>query len=263
MDFVQSRQLAPNLVYVAEAGSTNTDLVAAAAAHPSDFDHFSVLVTDNQTAGRGRIGREWVTPPGASLAVSVLLRPKFAATAFGWLPLLAGLAMSRTVQRLLPERNDVGLKWPNDVLVAGQKISGVLSELLPDLSGVVVGAGLNVLQTAEQLPVDTATSLALAGQKTEINLDGALAIYLTELRELSADLEAAGGDAVASGLRDAVIQNCVTIGQTVRAIMPGDSEVVGTAVAIDNSGRLLISSGLSGQLTAVAAGDIVHLRLAN
>jgi BirA family biotin operon repressor/biotin-[acetyl-CoA-carboxylase] ligase len=264
MEFLLSRLQAPKLVYVEQTGSTNSDLVSSATRHPSDFEHFSVLVTDNQTAGRGRSGREWVAPPGVSLAVSVLLRPSFSPTQFGWLPLLAGLAMSRTVSNLLPGRTDIGLKWPNDVLVGNQKISGVLSELLPDLSGVVIGAGLNVSQTHEQLPVEMATSLRLqADQETEINLDAVLAAYLDELRELSDAFEQAGGDAAASGLRELVSQNCLTIGCNVRAIMPGDTEVTGKAITIDESGRLVIATDGTGQLTAIAAGDIVHLRLAS
>jgi len=262
MEFPQSRLQAPKLVYVEQTGSTNTDLVSAAMQHPGDFEDFSALVTANQTAGRGRIGREWIAPPGVSLAVSVLLRPRFAATNFGWLPLLAGLAMSRTVSSVLPNRTDIGIKWPNDVLVGNLKISGVLSELLPDLSGVVIGAGLNVLQSAEELPVDTATSLRLQAAETEISLDAVLAGYLAELRRLSRELELAEGEAVKSGLRDRVIENCLTVGASVRAIMPGDVEVSGKAITIDESGRLVIATDGSGQLTAIAAGDIVHLRLA-
>ena len=135
MDFPLSRQIAQDLTFVAETGSTNADLVANFA----NAQDFSVLVAGFQTAGRGRSGRDWLAPAGSSLFVSVLLKPSLvAANRFSWIPLLAGLAMAKTVAQFLPNKK-VSLKWPNDVLVESNKVSGVLSELLPDLSGVVVG----------------------------------------------------------------------------------------------------------------------------
>ena len=159
-----SSQIAGRLDFVLETGSTNTDLVAAATANPSDYPDFSVLVAAHQTTGKGRNGRQWQAPAGTSIAISVLLRPQIAVSPndFGWLPLLAGLAMTKAASELLPG-SDVGLKWPNDVLVGDRKLSGVLTELLGDLSGVVVGAGINLTLTREQLPVPTATSLELEG----------------------------------------------------------------------------------------------------
>ena len=268
MDFPLSRQIAPNLSFVAETGSTNADLIQNSA----NTDDFSVLVAGFQTAGRGRAGRDWVAPPGSSLFVSVLLKPAgVAATNFSWLPLLAGLAMTKTVAKLLPER-EVGLKWPNDVLVGEKKISGVLSELIGDQSGVVIGAGLNLLQQQTDLPIDNATSLAIEGA-TSINLDAVLAGYLANLHELYLEWVKASGNAVASGLRNQVIQACSTLGNSgstrsgnnrVRAILPAsasaESEIVGAAVGIDDTGRLIVQPDGQSEALAVAAGDIVHLR---
>jgi BirA family biotin operon repressor/biotin-[acetyl-CoA-carboxylase] ligase len=263
MDFPLSRQIAPNLTFVAETGSTNADLIQNSA----NTDDFSVLVAGFQTAGRGRAGRDWVAPSGSSLFVSVLLKPAgVAATNFSWLPLLAGLAMTKTVAKFLPEL-EVGLKWPNDVLVGEKKISGVLSELISDQSGVVIGAGLNLLQQQTDLPIDNATSLAIEGA-TSINLDEVLAGYLANLRELYLEWVQASGSAVASGLRNQVIQACSTLDRSgnnrVRAILPGsasaDSEIVGAAVGIDDTGRLIVQPDGQSEALAVAAGDIVHLR---
>jgi BirA family biotin operon repressor/biotin-[acetyl-CoA-carboxylase] ligase len=255
MDFPISSSLTSRLDYVQSTGSTNSDLIAVAA----ERDDFSVLVAGFQTNGRGRSGRQWLAPEGSSLFASVLLRPsvKLGVDAFGWLPLMGGLAMARAVGSFIPAER-VSVKWPNDVLVAEHKISGVLSELLPDLSGVVVGAGLNLRQTKDELPVENATSLTIEG--ASVTTDTILAAYLGELRALYSAFVEAGGDAVRSGLRASVIDACGSIGRKVKAIMPGDQELLGTGVGIDESGRILIQPENARELFAVSAGDIVHLR---
>lgn len=272
MDFPLSSQLVNRLDYVASTGSTNTDLIAVA----GEREDLSVLVAGHQSAGRGRsTGRQWVSPQGSSLAISVLLRPTSSSrssvlsvsalspTSFGWLPLLAGLAMARAVGQFIPA-SEVAVKWPNDVLVNEHKISGILSELLPDLSGVVIGAGINIRQNQDELPIETATSLALEcarlGEPSELSKDKILAAYLTELRILYSRFVDAGGDAELSGLRDEVAERCGSIGRRVRAIMPGDQEVTGNGVGLDETGRILIQPDGARELFAVSAGDIVHLR---
>jgi len=264
MDFPLSSQLVNRLDYVAATGSTNTDLVASAA----NLDDLTVLVASYQSAGRGRsTGRQWVAPEGSSLAISVLLRPTsrvgLSPSSFGWLPLLAGLAMARAVGSFIPAE-EVTVKWPNDVLVGEQKISGILSELLPDLSGVVIGAGINIRQTQDELPIETATSLAIEleklGLSAVVSNDKFLATYLGELRALYSRFVESGGDANASGLRAEVAQRCGSIGRRVRAIMPGDQEVTGNGVGLDETGRILIQPDGARELFAVSAGDIVHLR---
>lgn len=259
MDFPKSSRIAAHFEFVPETGSTNADLIANSA----NTDDFTVLVAGFQSAGRGRAGRDWLAPAGSSLFVSVLLKPaRVAATNFSWLPLLAGLAMTKTVAALIPDA-PVGLKWPNDVLVGEKKISGVLSELIGDLSGVVIGAGLNVRQDKAELPIENATSLKLEGAQA-LELDDVLAIYLENLRGLYEPWVAAGGNAVASGLRNQVIDACVTLDRAgtnrVRAILPGDEELVGAAVGIDDTGRLILQPDAQNDVVAVAAGDIVHLR---
>ena len=255
MDFPLSRQIAQDLTFVAETGSTNADLVANFA----NAQDFSVLVAGFQTAGRGRSGRDWLAPAGSSLFVSVLLRPSLvAANRFSWIPLLAGLAMAKAVAQFLPNKK-VSLKWPNDVLVESNKVSGVLSELLPDLSGVVVGAGLNILQTKAELPIEAATSLAIEGN-SDASIDAVLAGYLQNLKELFESWVSANGDAVQSGLRNQVIESCSTLGLSVKAILPGEQELLGKAVGIDDTGRLILQPDSGAEVVAVAAGDIVHLR---
>jgi BirA family transcriptional regulator, biotin operon repressor / biotin---[acetyl-CoA-carboxylase] ligase len=265
MQLSLSQKLTPRLEWRTQTGSTNLDLIQLAASE--NLPHFTVLATANQVAGRGRAGRIWQAPQDSALAISVLLKPNLSPTdnlgSLGWLPLLAGLAMSQTVAELLPD-SEVGVKWPNDVLVDQHKICGILTELTTQGGqvSVVVGAGVNITQKQEELPIATATSLAIKGAKLaegfEERLDQVLASYLEKLLSRYQAFAAAGFSAQASGLRSAVIQNCVTLGRQVRAILPGDQELVGTAVDIDDSGRLILDA--SGVLTPVAAGEIIHLR---
>lgn len=275
-DFSRAASLASKFEYVDETGSTNTDLIAAAG-RLGDVDalpDFTVRVAGFQTAGRGRSAREWIAPAGSSLFVSILLRPTpaIAPDSFAWLPLLAGLALRNAVARLGGDAlasagREVAVKWPNDVLISEpdaaefgghRKVAGVLSELLPDLSGVVVGAGLNLTQVRDQLPVETATSLALNG--IAATPEAALEAYLAEFRPLYAAFVAASGDAVASGLREAVVERCASVGRRVRVILPGDVERYGSAKGIDSTGRLTVLFDGESAATSVAAGDIVHLR---
>lgn len=270
-EFSRAAELAGRFEFVEETGSTNSDLIAAAgrAGDADALPDLTIRVAGFQTAGRGRSAREWIAPAGSSLFVSILLRPepRIEPDRFAWLPLLAGLALRNAVARLAGDKLEVAVKWPNDVLIAQadaaefgghRKVAGVLSELLPDLSGVVVGAGLNLSQTAEQLPVETATSLALNG--VSVDRGAALEAYLAEFRTLYAAFVAAGGDAVASGLRAAVAQNCSSLGRRVRVILPGNIERLGSAQGIDSSGRLTVLFDGESAATSVAAGDIVHLR---
>lgn len=259
MDFPISSQLVPSFSFVPQTGSTNADLMQ----NHTNTDDFSVLVAGYQSAGRGRAGRDWVAPAESSLFVSVLLKPAgVAAENFSWLPMLAGLAMTKTVAQLLPS-SAVSLKWPNDVLVGEKKISGVLSELASDLKAVVLGTGLNVLQDQVQLPIENATSLKLEGAAV-LELDQVLAIYLENLRLLYEPWVRSGGNAVECGLRNQVISACSTLNRAgnnkVRAILPDQQEILGAAVGIDDTGRLILQPDGNKEVFAVAAGDIVHLR---
>ena len=257
MDFEKSEKVAARLESVATTESTNTDLIAAATANSAEWPDFSVLVTAEQTAGRGRSGREWQAPAGSSLFVSVLLRPSAVpATQFSWLPLIAGLAMSNAISGFAGSTRAM-VKWPNDVLIADKKVCGVLSELLGDLSGVVVGAGVNVFQSQDQLPVPTATSLAI--ESIEVgSLDDLLAAFLTNLRRYYEEFIALAGELAGSELLAAINSACSSIGRDVRVVLPGDQEFLGRATAIDDLGRLVIQGET--ETRAVSVGDIVHLR---
>jgi BirA family biotin operon repressor/biotin-[acetyl-CoA-carboxylase] ligase len=263
--FELSRDVVPSLIVRESTGSTNADLafeVRTGDASPSIPADFTTMITENQTAGRGRLDRTWIAPAGSSLAISVLVRVAgdIPVQTLGWLPLMAGLAMTDAVEAVLPgPLGRTGLKWPNDVQIDERKVCGILCEMIPG-SGVVVGAGLNVLMSVEQLPVATATSLVIAGAEADSVLpDRALAAYLTALQSLVRRFRDARGDVQRSGIRDEVIARCSTISRQVRVELPGDSELHGVAVGIDVEGRLEVRDD-SATVRPVAAGDVVHLR---
>jgi BirA family biotin operon repressor/biotin-[acetyl-CoA-carboxylase] ligase len=281
MEFPLSSRVASRLEYLAEVGSTNDVLVESATGpDAAAWPDLSVVVTDNQTRGRGRLGRTWLAPTGKSLAISVLVRPfgedgePLPPDHLGWFPLLAGAAMTKVVREVVEAaaaaqpaeardeespRHEVTLKWPNDVLIDGYKVSGILSELLPDARGLVIGAGLNLTLDEHDLPTLTSTSLLLVTHSSP-NPDAVLALYLTELQRLARAFIAAGGDPVASGLLDRVTELCGTLGSAVRVELPGGTDLVGTAIGIDTQGRLIVENQVNGELQAVAAGDVTHLR---
>lgn len=252
--------ISPSLDLRVSTGSTNADLVAAAATLPD----WAVIATFDQQAGRGRLDRSWQAPPGQTLAASVLIRPRtpagavLPAEAWGWFPLLAGTALKTAVSALLPER-PVTLKWPNDVQVAGDKVSGLLGEIVWE-SGVpaalVMGSGINLTIPADALPTPTSTSLALQGLTgtAEQIADAVFSAYLVELRAL-VDLLASGGD-----VRPLVQERCDTIGRRVRVELPSGVDLHATAVGLDAAGRLLVREDDSAEEIAVSAGDVTHLR---
>ncbi|WP_089099168.1 biotin--[acetyl-CoA-carboxylase] ligase [Streptomyces hyaluromycini] len=245
---------------VDRTGSTNSDLVARAVA--GGVDEGVVLVAEEQTAGRGRLDRQWTAPPRSGLFFSVLLKPAEVPVArWGWLPLLTGVAVATGLARAAGV--DTALKWPNDLLVTvgdtERKTGGILAERAGE-DGVVVGVGINVTLRAAELPVPQAGSLALAGA-VSTDRETLLRAVLRSLEDWYGRWREAGGDPAASGLQEAYAAGCATLGRSVRAELPGDRSLVGEAVAIDGDGRLVIATG-EGVQEPVGAGDIVHLRSA-
>ncbi|MEV5316482.1 biotin--[acetyl-CoA-carboxylase] ligase [Streptomyces sp. NPDC052687] len=243
---------------VQRTGSTNSDLVARAAA--GDTPEGVILVAEEQTSGRGRLDRRWTAPPRSGLFFSVLLRPAEVPVArWGWLPLLTGVAVATGLSRTAGV--DTALKWPNDLLVTvggeERKAGGILAERA-GADGVVIGVGINVTLRAEELPVPHAGSLALAGA-AGTDRDPLLRGMLRSLEDWYGRWRAAGGDPGACGLQDTYAAGCATLGRVVRAELPGDRSVVGEAVAVDGDGRLVIATQ-DGVQEPVGAGDIVHLR---
>ena len=241
---------------VEETESTNADLVAAARAGAAPG---LVRVAEHQMSGRGRLGRRWDAPARSGLTVSLLLRPDVPAERWPWLPLLTGVAVAETCRRVAEV--DAVVKWPNDVLVDERKVAGVLTERVETPAGAaaVVGIGLNVSLADTELPVPTASSLALAGG---VQLDRSV-LLRSMLRTLDALLgvwEAADGDPAMGhpGLHESYSRRCVTLGQQVRADLPDGTTVHGRALEVDVGGRLVLETAAG--RTVLGAGDVVHLR---
>jgi BirA family transcriptional regulator, biotin operon repressor / biotin---[acetyl-CoA-carboxylase] ligase len=240
-----------HLDVVEQTGSTNADLLARAAAGTDIAG--TVLITEHQTAGRGRHGRGWSASPRAqitmSVAVSVVNVP---ATGWGWLPLATGVAVVDAVAPLL-DGVELGLKWPNDVLAGGGKLAGILAEVARPV--VVIGLGLNVTQAPGDVDGPGATSLFDLGVAAP-DRDQLVRAVLRELGgRIVAWQTARGADwQLAADYR----ARSLTIGTRVRAQLPGGKEIVGTASGIDDHGRLCLETG--NETVVVSAGDVVHLR---
>lgn len=243
---------------VARTGSTNADLVAGAR---DGAPEGAVLVAEEQTAGRGRMGRSWLSPPRAALTFSVLLRPTdVPAARRGWLPLLAGVAVATAIRQV--SALDAALKWPNDVLLRSGKLAGILAEQSGD--AVVVGIGVNVSTARHELPAPAASSLPATSLRLEgsSSLDRELLLgrMLDEIERWylawrGTDL---AGDAEASGLRPAYVRLCSTIGRDVRAELPGRAATSGLATGVDGDGRLVVRTAAGD--VAIGAGDVRHVR---
>ncbi|MDQ1083242.1 MULTISPECIES: biotin--[acetyl-CoA-carboxylase] ligase [Microbacterium] len=245
----------PRVQVVETTDSTNADVVAAVAADPAGWPHLSVLITDDQRAGRGRLDRSWTAPAGTALAVSVVVDATMVPPAQrGWIPLAAGAAMTRAVRHQLTGHGATAeLKWPNDVLVDSGKICGILAEVVPGSPDtVVIGAGVNARMNRADLPVTTATSFAAIG--AECDDDRLLADYLEDLDKTLARL---AHDDVERVHRE-IEKLCATVGREVTVSLPDGSTLQGTAVRLDADGRLVVESGTIE--TVVSAGDVVHVR---
>lgn len=259
------------MVVVESTGSTNADLLRAVTVEPKEWPDMSVLTAEYQTAARGRLDRSWEAPPLSSVSVSIVLRPMNAegrplpTDTYSWLSLLAALALRETLLETagLPAE----LKWPNDVLVRGRKIAGILAQMGPmgdgSVPAVILGTGLNVTLTAAELPVPTATSVALERPLTDDRTQ-LLKSYLASFARLYRSFCNADGDPTAGlsggpSLHKRVESVMVTLGKQVRAQLPGDHEIIGHATRLDEYGSLLVVDQ-DAREHVVTAGDVVHLR---
>ncbi len=238
---------------LAETGSTNAD---AAQWARDGAPHGSVVTADHQRAARGRLDRTFSMPERSGIAVSVVWRPEAPLRRWVWLPLVVGLAVDATLADL-----GVGghVKWPNDVLVEGRKISGILLERVEtpgtsSAAAAVVGVGLNVDMVEDELPVPHATSLRIAGAR-ELDRGRVLALLVRHLDEVYRQWERVD----AAELRAAYVARCDTVGRVVDVAMPDGSVLHGTADDVDTDGRLVVVAPDGGR-TALSAGDVTHVR---
>lgn len=240
MQLTKSRAVFSDLIWLESVDSTNLEMQRRIG---EDLQDFAAVIARTQTSGQGRLGRAWESPAGASLSLSVFLRGPILEP--GWLSLLAALAVTRALSTLGVSQARV--KWPNDVLVAGKKISGILSSLTSEGS-VVLGIGLNIKPQSQQLT--SATSLEELG--INAGIDEVAAAIGVNLREVFS-----GRPALADVQKAAFRAACLTIGQDVKAELPGGEIVNGLATAVDDSGQLVI---LTPEPMSLSAADVWHLR---
>ena len=222
--------ISPQVVTLDETGSTNDEARTLAR---QGAPHLSVVVANYQAAGRGRLDRTWVSPPGMGLMASFVVRPSLPVESWTTIPLLAGVAACDAVRERT--KVDAHLKWPNDLVTANGKLGGILVEAEPP-GFVIVGLGVNVSHLGFP-PGLRATSLVLEGA----------------LRLDRADLLAATLRGFASANLDRYRELCATLGQRVR-VERTNGDVEGVASDVDESGALVVDG------VAVRSGDVVHLR---
>lgn len=232
----------------ASTTSTNADVATAARDGAAEG---LVVIAEEQRGGRGRLGRSWEAPARSSVLMSLLLRPELPVTSLPLIPLLTGVAVVEST-RGVGEVNSA-LKWPNDVLVSGRKLGGILVERLDD--AVVVGIGVNVTVRAEERPVDTATSLAIEGGSTD--REPLVKELLRSFSRRYRTFRDAGG--VADAVMPAYRSVCETIGVQVRVELPGGRTVTGRAIDVDDSGQLVVEDS-DGATARWSAGDVTHVR---
>ncbi|MCS6897738.1 MAG: biotin--[acetyl-CoA-carboxylase] ligase [Nitrospira sp.] len=249
-----------------EVPSTNSEAMALAEA---GAEHGTVVVAESQTAGRGRLARQWYSPPRANLYCSVIVKDagRTIGTAewLSWAPLVSALAAAEAVQ--VATSIPLSLKWPNDLVHRHRKVGGILCESLPvstDESVVVIGIGLNVNLSQEVFPEElrqTATSL-FEISRCPIDRNKLLAQLLYELEQGVQELTKHG----TSRLRQAYLTRCCTVGKHVRVILGAEREIVGIAEAVAPDGALQVrpclpgSTGSPRELIDIRAADVIHLR---
>lgn len=224
-------------------GSTQDDLYQLASTENAIPK--TILASEYQTSGRGRLDRTFIAPAMSALTFSIYIEPKVEREEWSFLTLLAGLSVQEALASLDPQIS-VGIKWPNDLLIGEKKFVGMIAQATK--KGVVLGIGINVGMTAEELPVENATSLALEGF-ANLDRNEILAAIINHF-EINVEMWEHDKSFLAE-YRSA----SVTIGKEVEVALPGGEVLRSKAVDISNAGALLLDNG-----SEVTVGDVVHLR---
>lgn len=222
--------------------STQSDL--AELVNASVAKSGEVIAAEFQSNGRGRLDRTFEAPPQSALLFSFYIAPKRAVSDWGFISFLAALALREVITDQLAEK--VNLKWPNDILIGDKKVAGLLAQQIGE--GVIVGIGLNVAMSTDELPVPTATSLLLADSNL-LDRNLILSAFLNHFENLFKEWDS-GGDFL-----EKYRQVCSTLGRQVRVEVLGRDSIEGEAVSITAQGVLILKDG-----TEVNVGDVVHLR---
>jgi len=238
------------IVCLDEVGSTNLEAFRLA---ESGAVEGTVVLAERQTAGKGRLGRQWVSPGGVNLYLSVVLRPELAPYEAPQLTFLSAVAVARTIEELTALQP--AIKWPNDLLLDNRKVAGLLNEMSAEtdrVAFVILGIGVNLNMTADQFPDDLrtpATSLAVASGRPVPRAPFA-ARLLANLDEEYARFRCSGFGPV----RDEWARRCNAFGRQV-SVAAGNITMQGPFVGIDHDGALLLTLP-DGRLERVMSGDV-------
>jgi BirA family biotin operon repressor/biotin-[acetyl-CoA-carboxylase] ligase len=240
--------------------SVATTMARAAELAASGIAEGATVVAEEQTEGRGRLGRVWAAPPGSSLLVSVVLRPPIATEAVWLTVAAAGTALAAAVDEVAPGAAPAGLKWPNDLELHDRKAAGLLAEAHLDgdrLAAVLLGMGVNVTQGAADLPPE------VADRATSVSLAAGAPVDRADLLAAWAGRFLSGYQALCAGRPGEILaayrRRLVTVGRRVRADRIGAGPVTGTAVDLTPTGALVVQTD-AGARVEVTAGDVQHLR---
>lgn len=244
-----TRFIGQSIIYFDEADSTNNRAKEALKEAPSDG---TVVLAERQTAGRGRLGRQWYSPTGSGLWMSLILKPTLAVADIPKLTMMAAVAVRKGILEAV--QTEVSIKWPNDLLQNGRKICGILAELSGEadrLSYLIIGIGINVNQTAEDFPeelreIGTSLRMALGRRVDRRRL---LQTILGQLEEEYIRVSSEGFTGVLAECR----RYSATLGATV-TVSNGNTRLTGVAEAIEDHGglRLLLPGG---KKVTVYSGD--------
>ena len=246
---LQTERMGRQIRYFSRIDSTNQYAKRIAEEGAPDG---TLIIADEQTAGKGRSGRTWVTPPAEAIAFTLLLRPKLSPDRISMVTLVMGLAVTNAVNSLYDV--SAGIKWPNDVVIKGRKLCGILTEMSAEVRQVnyiVIGVGINANLTSFPEEIrEIATSLRLE-LGYDINRAELIARVMTEFERLYAEFEAQGD-------LGAVMQEynelCLNAGSKVRVLDP-NGEYTGTSCGINSMGELLVETE-DGQIQEVYAGEV-------
>lgn len=247
--YLGSGEIGCQIYFAEEIDSTNTwAKQLAAEGAPSG----SLVCANMQTAGKGRRGRNWASPKGESLCMTLILRPEILPQNASSLTLVMGLSTAQALRNLLGL--DVQIKWPNDIVISGKKLCGILTEMSATMTGidyVIIGVGINVNQmTFSDEIKDIATSAAL--EKGEYVSRAQIAAEVMKQFEINYHEFLKTSDL--SGLREAYDEMMVNRGRVVKVLSPGN-EFMGTAVGTNEKGELLVEKD-NGEIEAIYAGEV-------
>jgi BirA family transcriptional regulator, biotin operon repressor / biotin---[acetyl-CoA-carboxylase] ligase len=217
-----------------------------------DLTSGAVVIADEQTSGRGRIGRRWHSPAGQAIAMSVILRPKLNADDLHRITMLAGVAVAETLQKILPAEKNLVLKWPNDVLIEDHKVSGILAEAVwlgNDLDAVIVGIGVNVRVNFQDSPyAEIATSIE---EHTP-----SFVPRLQLIHHILQRLDYWETNIHSPHLLETWRSWLGTIGEEI-GYETTHGKIIGVARDVDSSGALLVEDGV-GKTHRITVGDILR-----